>query len=122
MKPAQALSVFAIVSLASITSASTASAQQGQVSTVPGLTIPVLTIDEAVALAVIGNRHVRSTARASTRLNRRRPRQDVAMAAVPDVPTEGDVLCNNVTCSMDWYPFTGRSDLDVVDSVATRRR
>lgn len=45
-----------------ITSASSTSAQQGQVSTVPGLTIPVLTVDEAVALAVKGNRHVRSTA------------------------------------------------------------
>ena len=78
MKPAQTLSAFAIVSLASITSASTASAQQGQVSTVPGLkppspstqngaevivkSIPVLTINEAVALAVKGNRQVRSTA------------------------------------------------------------
>jgi outer membrane protein TolC len=47
---------------ASITSASTASAQQGQVSTVTVLTTPVLTIDEAVALAVKGNRQVRSTA------------------------------------------------------------
>ena len=46
----------------SITSASIASVQQGQGSTVPGLTIPVLTIDEAVALAVKGNRQVRSTA------------------------------------------------------------
>src|SRR5215472_9039661 len=78
MKPAQALSVFAIVSLVSITSASTASAQQGRVSTVPGLkppspstqnsaeaiveSIPILRIDEAVALAVKGNRQVRSTA------------------------------------------------------------
>src|SRR5215469_4877969 len=56
----------------SVTSASTASAQQGQVSAVPGSkppspstqngaevivkSIPVLTIDEAVALAVKGNR------------------------------------------------------------------
>ncbi|HKD06841.1 MAG TPA: TolC family protein [Bryobacteraceae bacterium] len=78
MKPAQALSVFAIVSLASITSAATASAQQGQVSTVPGskppapstqkaaevvvVAIPVLTIDQAVAVAVKGNRQVRSIA------------------------------------------------------------
>src|SRR5215467_84253 len=62
----------------SVTSASTASAQQGQVSAVPGSkppspstqngaevivkSIPVLTIDEAVALAVKGNRQVRSTA------------------------------------------------------------
>jgi outer membrane protein TolC len=47
---------------ASITSASTASAQQGQAATVRVLTIPVLTIDEAVALAVKGNRQVRSAA------------------------------------------------------------
>src|SRR5215469_2995398 len=78
MKPAQVLSVFAIVSLASITSASTASAQQGQVSTVPALkppspstqtgaevivkSIPVLRLDDAVALALKWNRQVRSTA------------------------------------------------------------
>jgi hypothetical protein len=78
MKPAQALSVIAIVSFVSITSASTASAQQGQISTVPGLqppspsaqngaeviveSIPVLKIDEAVALAVKGNRQVQSAA------------------------------------------------------------
>src|SRR5262249_22039359 len=48
--------------LKAITSASTPSAQQGQVSTVAGLTIPVLTIDEAVALATKGNRQVRSAA------------------------------------------------------------
>lgn len=46
----------------SVTSAPTASARQGQGSTVPGLTIPVLTIDEAVALAVKENRQVRLTA------------------------------------------------------------
>jgi len=47
---------------ASIPSASISSSQQRQVSTVPGSTIPVLTIEEAVALAVKGNRQVRSTA------------------------------------------------------------
>src|SRR5215469_11241783 len=47
---------------ASIASAATSSLQQSQVSTVPGgSTIPVLTIDEAVALALKGNRQVRST-------------------------------------------------------------
>jgi outer membrane protein TolC len=45
-----------------ITSTSTASTQQGPILTVPGVTVPVLTIDEAVALAVKGNRQVRSTA------------------------------------------------------------
>jgi len=45
-----------------IQSASTASAQQGQVPAVPGSPIPVLTIDEAVALALKGNRQVRSAA------------------------------------------------------------
>ena len=47
---------------ASLPSASTTLAQQDPVSTVPALTIPVLTIDEAVALAVKGNRQVRSAA------------------------------------------------------------
>lgn len=45
-----------------VRSASTAMTQQGRVSTVPGLAVPVLTIEEAVALAVKGNRQVRSTA------------------------------------------------------------
>src|SRR5215472_1712180 len=46
----------------SITSASTASARQSQVSTIPGSTTPVLKVDEAVALAVRANRQVRSSA------------------------------------------------------------
>src|SRR5215469_387836 len=46
----------------SITSASTASARQSQISTIRGSTIPVLTVDEAVTLAVQANRQVRSSA------------------------------------------------------------